>query len=153
MVVIDVICHLCNRTSIKLENIDFSGMSEGERWDALEKLLPRDWAFRADPAGKRFAVCPLCVHREHDAQNFLPYSGKGRCAKCGHRRISTLYLGGLRYDLYTRPEHEFMERKCARCGYVWLECPLVASHQRTRRWWGVFLGLWPFRTIPNRRTP
>lgn len=51
-----------------------------------------------------------------------PFNPKAVCPKCGGKKITYEYCGGIlsESDLTDKSE-EFMYRECGRCGYYWRE--------------------------------
>lgn len=126
-------CALCQVSNDPIDvPFEVSGMTQGEIWDHItEPANARGWDVRRDSENQqRFFVCPGCQIKErnakHDDDNPSEFCKDGKCPKCGHDEIETLYCGGARFaqDIYREPKKDWLQRKCKRCKYTWKESPL-----------------------------
>lgn len=132
-------CALCQISNDPIGvSFEVSGMTQGEVWDHItEPANARGWDVRLDSeSNQRFFVCPGCLVKERDAKhnddNPSEFCEAGKCPKCSHGEVETLYCGGARFaqDIYREPEKDWLQRKCKRCKYTWKESCLDRHEQK-----------------------
>jgi DNA-directed RNA polymerase subunit M/transcription elongation factor TFIIS len=57
-----------------------------------------------------------------------PFNPEATCPKCGHDKINCQWHDRNQRG-FSPPAHEWLSRRCERCGYIWDEACLNAEDQ------------------------
>jgi hypothetical protein len=134
-------CCKCGN-SLDLGEMFLYGSTEGEQWDALERILPASrWAVSKGISNNRQAICPVCQQKIQFAQSsnagLKEFKATENCPKCGGHNITLKYCQGLTSDCFGVVSEkvrnvEHLHHECKTCSFVWLT-KTKDQHERKSR--------------------